>query len=284
MAQTGSITIVPDKTNKFGVGCRFFFYDQQSSGKTYLFDLGADAVFNTEGFALSLSGNASILNYQKQNGKFISPGFVTGTGVIGYYKTAEVSKVTGNFNVQLHTSPILCAGGDVGLDLRASNNWKVWIGTQQNPIAVKVLCKNFLSNTAFMDVSNSGFTAGLGMNVDISAKSPWVQFTGIKVRGFADLAFGYNALVSLEWDPAFKINEASVSAWLSAAIGVDYETAAGQHSLTLAGVSMSGELTYKSNPDAEIHGEMSGSITLVGFTVDMDLPVHYSLSKKEIIN
>jgi hypothetical protein len=284
MKKTDTTTVVPDITNKFGVGCRFFFYDQQSTGKTYIFDLGADAVFNNGGFAIQLSGNASVLNYQKQDGKYKSPGFVTGTGVLGYYKTSEVTKVAGNFNVTLNTSPLICAGGDVGLDLKSPDNWKVWVGTQQTPIGVKVLCKDFLSNTAYMEVSNSGFQAGLGMNVNISARSPWVQFTGIKVRGFANLAFGYNAYASVEWDPTFKINEASVSAWLSAAIGVDYETAAVANSLTLAGVSMSGSLTYKSNPESEIHGQMSGSITIIGFNVGLDLPVHYSLSKQEIIN
>lgn len=135
-----------------------------------------------------------------------------------------------------------------------------------------------------MEVSNSGFQAGLAMNVAISAQSPWLEFTGIKVRGFAALNFGYNASTSISWDPTFTINEATISAWLSAAIGVDYETPATSGSLTLAGISLAGTLTYKSQPESELHGSMSGSITVIGFNLGFNTPVHYSLSQQQIIN
>ena len=284
MKRTGTTTVVPDKQNKFGIGCKFYFYDQASSGKTFMFDLGAEAEFNEGGFFIQLVGDASVLNYQKTNGKYHPPGFVTGSGSLGYYKTPECSKVAGNFSVKLNTEPIICAGGDVGLDLRGPGNWKVWVGTQQNPVGVKILCKDFLSNTAFMQVSNSGFTAGLAMNVAISAHSPWIQFSGIKVRGFAYLNFGYNAYTSISWDPTFTINEATISAWLSAGIGIDYETPVASSSLTLAGISLSGTLTYKSQPESELHGSMAGSITVIGFTLGFNTPINYSLSKQEIMN
>lgn len=285
MKKTGATTVIPDKTNKFGVGCKFDFYDQQSSGKTYMFALGTEAEFNEGGFYIQLTGDASVLNYQKNTaGKYIAPGFVTGTGTLGYYKTPECSKIAGNFSVKLNTEPIICAGGDVGLDLRGPSNWKVWVGTQQNPIGVKILCKDFLSNTAYMEVSNSGFQAGIAMNVAISAQSPWIEFTGIKVRGFAYLNFGYNASTSISWDPTFTINEATISAWLSAGIGVDYETPATSGSLTLAGISLSGTLTYKSQPESELHGSMSGSITVIGFNLGFSTPINYSLSQQQIMN
>lgn len=284
MKKTGTTTVVPDKTNKFGVGCKFYFYDNATSGNTYLFDLGAEAEFNDGGFYIQLAGSASVLNFTKVNGRYQAPGFITGTGTLGYYKTPEYSKIAGNFNVTLNTAPIICAGGDVGLDLKGPNDWKVWVGTQTNPIGVKILCKDFLSNTAFMQLSNSGFTTGLNMNVSLSAESPWVQFTGIKVRGFASMDFGYNAYASVEWDPTFKINEASISAWMSAAIGVEYETSVGNGSLTLAGISLAGILTYKSTPESELHGSMSGSITVIGYSLAFNTPVHYSLSQQQIIN
>jgi hypothetical protein len=284
MQRTNPTTVIPNNQNKFGIGCKFYFYDSQSSGKTYLFDLGAEAEFNQGGFSIQLVGNASVLNYQKTNGKYQAPGFITGTGTLGYYKTPECKKVAGNFSVKLNTEPLICAGGDIGLDLRGPNNWKVWAGTQQNPIGVKILCKDFLSNTAFMEVSNTGFQAGLDMNVHITAQSPWIQFTGIKVRGFANLDFGYHAYTSISWDPTFTINEATISAWLSANIGVDYETSAGSNSLTLAGISLSGTLTYKSQPQSELHGSLAGSITVLNLNLGFNTPVNYSLSQQQIIN
>jgi hypothetical protein len=284
MKKTGPSTVVPDNSNKFGLGCRFYFYDQATSGKNYLFNLGADAEFNNAGFAIQLAGDASFFNYQKQNGKYKAPGFITGSGTMGYYKTVETSRIAGNFNTTLHTQPILCAGGEAGLDLRGSSNWKVWIGTQQNPLGAKVLCKDFLSNSAFLTLSNTGCVAGLGMNVNISAKSPWIELTALKFRGAASLQFGYNTLVNVQWEPDFKLNEASVSAWASAAIGIEYQTAANSNTLTLAGVNLSGALTYKSSPEAELRGTMSGGITILNYNLSFDLPVNYSLSKQQIIN
>jgi hypothetical protein len=285
MKKSGPTTVVPDKSNKFGVGCKFYFYDQQSKGKTYIFALGAEAEFNDGGFSIQLVGDASVLNSQKNAaGKYKSPGFVTGTGVLGYYKTPQYSKIAGNFTVKLNTEPILCAGGDVGLDLKSPNDWKFWVGTQENPIGVKVLCKDFLSNTAFMEVGNAGFQAGLNMNVNISAQSPWIEFSAIKVRGFSYLQFGYSAYTSIEWDPSFKLNEASISAWLAAAIGIEYQTAAASNTITLAGVSLAGTLTYKSVPESELHGSMSGSITVLNYSLGFETPVNYSLSKQQILN
>ncbi len=284
MKKLAAQTVLPDHTNKFGLGCSFTFFDQQSSGASMILALGAEAEFNDGGFYIELNGNASMMNFQKLNGKYKSPGFVTGTGSIGYYKTPEVSKVAGNFDVQLHTQPLLCAGGNAGFDLRGSNNWKVWVGTQESPFAVKLLCKDFLQNTAYLQVGNSGFSAGLSCNVDVNARSPWIQCSGIKVRGFASFGFGYNVVTSIEWEPAFKITEATVSAWVSAALGIDYETLGASSSLTLAGVSLAGTLSYKSQPESELHGALSGNITVVGFSVGFDTEVHYSLSQQKILD
>lgn len=283
MKKTGE-AMIPDATNKFGVSCNFTFIDQQSSGATIILSLGAEAEFNDGGFAIQLNGNASMLNFRKTGQKYASPGFVTGTGSIGYYKTADYSKIAGNFNVQLNTQPVLCAGGSAGFDLRGPSDWKVWVGTRPDPFAVKLLCKDFLMNSAYVEVGNSGFAAGIKANVNVNAQSPWLEFTGIKVRGYASFAFGYSVTTAISWEPAFQITEATVSAWISAALGVEYQTAAGQGSLTLAGVSLAGTLSYHSQPESELHGELSGSITVVGFTVGFETPVHYSLSKQQILN
>lgn len=284
MKRNSPTNVIPDNSNKFGMGCKFYFYDQASSGKTFLFDLGAEAEFNDGGFYIQLAGNASVLNFTKINGRYKSPGFVTGTGTLGYYKTPECKKVAGNFSVVMNTSPLICAGGDIGLDIKGANDWKFWIGTQQNPIGIKILCKDFLSNTGYFQMNQSGFQTGLYMNVALAAQSPWLQFSNIKVRGFANFSLGYSAYASVEWDPSFKINEASIAAWLSANIGVEYETNVGSGSLTIAGVNLSGNLTYKSTPQSELHGNMAGSITVIGYNIGFSTPVNYSLSEQKILN
>lgn len=282
MNKTSSVTIVPSANTKFGLGCKFYFYDQPGAGKTYLFDLGAEAQFDMGGFALQLNGNASVLNKQQQ-GKYVSPGLVTGTGNLGYFKTPECSKLAGNFSVKLNTEPILCAGAEMGLDIKSPQDWKVWLGTPQQPFGVKVLCKDFLSNTSYLEASNKGFSAAFNMNVNLSAKTPWIETSALKFRVFANLQAGYAFKTALVWEPSFQIQEASFAAWLNAAIGADYQVSGNTSSITVAGVAMSGDLAYKSQPEAELHGSLAGSITLLGYNLKFDAPVHYSLSKQQII-
>jgi hypothetical protein len=106
----------------------------------------------------------------------------------------------------------------------------------------------------------------------------------VKVRGFASLQFGYNAFAAVTWEPSFAISEASISAALSAAIGIDYETSATSGSITLAGVNLAGTLSYKSQPQSEIHGSLDGGITVIGQNINFSLPVHYSLSEQKILD
>jgi hypothetical protein len=284
MKKTGNV-VIPDNTNKWGIGCKFYFYDKETSGETILFDLGAEAAFNDGGFSVQLAGNVSMLNFTKVAGKFRAPGLITGTGTLGYYKTPQYKKVAGVFTVKLNTDPLLCVGGELGFDLRTPENWKAWVGTQQNPVGIKVICKDFLTNTGYFEVKQSGFTAGLNMNVNISAQSPWLEYTGIKVRGFAYLNFGYHAGLAIDWDPALKINDATISASLAAAVGIEYQIAdAATNTLTLAGVNLSGSLTYKSSPDAELRGSMGGNITILNYNLAFTTPVKYSLSKQQIVD
>lgn len=284
MLKTGSQTVVPDRAHKFGIGAKFIFYDQATSGGSYIFDLGAEAQFEDGGFAIQMVGNASLFNYSKTAGKYHGPGFVTGTGTLGYYKTADVSKVAGNFNVQFNTQPLLCAGGAVGLDLRSPSDWKVWAGTPQSPIGVKLLCKDFLSNTAHFTASQSGFSAGLSMSVNVAAQSPWIEFPAIKVRGAAQFGLGYAAAASVEYSPNFKINDASVAAYVYANLGIEYQTSVTSNTLTIAGVTLSGALTFKSQPEAELHGQLAGSITVLNYDLAFTTPVNYSLSKQKILD
>jgi hypothetical protein len=65
---------------------------------------------------------------------------------------------------------------------------------------------------------------------------------------------------------------------------VEYQMAGSSTTLVLAGVALSGQLVYKSQPDAELQGELAGNISLAGYQVAFKAPVNYSLSKQAIIN
>lgn len=284
MKMNAALKVYPDPTNKFGIGARFKFYDQQSSGRSYVFDLGADANFNEGGFAIALNGNVSLLNTIKQNGKYKAPGFITGTASMGYYQTPTQRKIAASLNVQFQTSPLLCAGGEAGMDLQTPANWRVWIGSKEKPIGVKILCKDFLSNSAYLEASQSGFKADLSMNIDLKIRSAWIETNQFKFRGFSNFKLGYSAQTSVEWEPDFRLNDASFSAWVLADLGLDYEISGSTGQLVLAGVALSGQLSYKSQPDAELKGELAGNIKLAGYALTFKAPVKYSLSKQAILD
>jgi hypothetical protein len=118
----------------------------------------------------------------------------------------------------------------------------------------------------------------------VKARSPWLVFTNIKVRGLASYEFSYNIFTSLSWDPTFKINEATVNATVNAALEVEYETNSVSNTINLVNVALSGELTLKTSPAAELHGNMNASITILNYAIAYSTGVHYDLSSKQIIN
>ena len=144
----------------------------------------------------------------------------------------------------------------------------------------KLLCKDWLSIEAFVEAQNTGFKAGLDLNIDIQAKSPWLDFGIVEVRGTAAFYLHLNALVDLSFEPEFRLNEAYVYLSAGASIGVDWETAANSGHFTVAGIAVAGYGHYKAAPEGHLSGGMSGTVTVLNIDCGISLNVNYDLGNQ----
>lgn len=275
MKKMGNPVPMPDESVNYGVRAGMFLFDTPTKGKIIKFDLALGVEFNSGNFAIQLDGNAVIGNYN-------SFSIATATGTLGYYSADK--RFQGDFSVIFNTSPLLCAGGAMGVKVDGINHtWEVFIGKKPTPIEAKILCKDNLKSGGYFDMKNAGISAGFFLNVSVDAETPWIGDDAFKVKGWAYFGFGIDAYTDIAFEPSFKIADAYISVWANAGIGFDYQTKVTNGSVTIAGVSLSGSLLYKSHEKAEVHGQMDGSVTILNISVDVGMHVDYDIDNKQKI-
>lgn len=268
---------VPCRRNKLGLGVKFQFSDIPMTGKIVKLDMQLEVIINDGAWAMEMYAQAKVGNKGGTSGNF--PPIATATGIMGYYSALKTFK--GEIVVEFNTSPLLCAGGKIKFHFDGLNHtWYVSAGTQQEPIFAKLLCKDWLSVSAFVEAQNTGFKAGLDINIDIKAKSPWIDFGVVEVRGTAAFYFKFNSYVDLQFEPDFRLNEAYVYLSAGASIGIDWKTAVKSDSFTIAGIAIAGYVHYKSVPEGNLSGGLSGSVTVLGISCGINLNVNYDLGNR----
>jgi len=268
----------PCRLNKLGLGVGFDFIDSPGSGKFVKLHLQLEVIINEGAWAMEMYTKANVGN--KGGASSMLPPLATAVGIIGYYSAIKTLK--GEIVVTFNTSPVLCAGGTIKFKFDGyAGTWYVSAGTQEKPIFAKLLCKDWLSITTFVEAQNSGFKAGLNLNIDIQAKSPWADFGVVKVRGTAAFYIKLDAYVDLAFEPEFKLMEAYVYVAVGASIGIDYDTELGdeQH-FTIAGIALAGHVHYKAAPEGNINGGLSGTVTVLGISCSMNMNVNYDLGNQ----
>jgi|GEM_PF-1441736 len=269
----------PCRLNKLGIGVTFDFIDVPSTGKFVKLHMQLEVIINEGAWAMEMYTQAKVGN--KGGAASSLPPIADAVGIIGYYSAIKTFK--GQIVVTFNTSPLLCAGGTIRFKFNGQDGtWMVSAGTQAEPIYAKLLCKDWLSITTFVEAQNSGFKAGLNLNIDIAAKSPWLDFDVVKVRGTANFYLIVDAYVDLQFEPDFKLMEAYVYISAGASIGVDYETALsnGVKHFTIAGIALAGHVHYKAAPEGNINGGMSGTITVLNIDCGLSLNVNYDLGNR----
>jgi len=207
------------------------------------------------------------------------PPIATVTGIMGYYSALKSFK--GEIDIVFNTSPLLCAGGKIKFDFDGLNHtWYVSAGTQQDPMFAKLLCKDWLAISAFVEAQNTGFKAGMDLNIDIQAKSPWIDFGVVEVRGTAAMYLQFSALVDLSFEPDFRLNEAYIYLAAGASVGIDWETAANSGHFTIAGIAVAGYAHYKAAPEGNLSGGLSGTVTVLNIDCGIDLNVNYDMGNR----
>jgi hypothetical protein len=275
MKRMGNPQPTPDNTVNYGMKAGMLMFDTQSKGKILKLNLGLGAEFGGGNFAIQFEGVADV-------GNTSSFTVATATGTIGYYSADK--RFQGVFSLRFNTEPLLCAGGEMGIKVDGKNNvWEVYVGKKVSPLAVKILCKDNLMSAAYFEMKKTGIEAGFMKNVSVEAESPWIGGDNLSVKGWANFGFEIDAYANISFEPSFKINDAYISASASAGIGFDYRTPVDDGSVTIAGVSLSGSLLYKNHERAEVHGDMSGTVTIFNVEFGVNMAVHYDIDSRQKI-
>ncbi len=270
--------VEPCRQNKLGLGLRFQFTDMPINGKIAQMEMQLEVVINSGAWSMEMAVVAQVGNFTFQQREL--PALATCTGIMGYYSAINTFK--GQMDVKFNTSPILCAGGQMAFNFDGLNKtWFVYAGTRANPIYAKLLCKDWLSITSFVEASNQGFSAGVNLNVDIKARTPWLRVAGVRFRGFAEMYIKIDTYLEIDFAPSFRFNEAYVYLSSGAALGVDYQVLGGEEKrFTLAGVAVGGYVHYKAAPEGYIRGGLEGEITIIGIKCGFDLNVNFDLGNR----
>ena len=282
MRQNNS-TMVPDATNKYGMGCVFYFFDMPTSGKTWLMNAGLDVVINENGFNTEMTTDASILNFRKVGTRYVAPGLISGKGTLGYYKGQNATHFSGNVMAKLNTEPILCLGGNMGFDLETPQKWSFWLGTPTSPIGFKVLCKDNLQHTGYFQLHHSGMELQLKKLIHFSAASGWINVSGVKIKGAVSFSSGYELTTAVEWEPQFLIKDATFKINAAGNLVLTVDASGTQKVYTLAAADFTGQLQLKSQPDMELHGNVSANVQVLNYSFTFTTDVHYNLSKQQMI-
>lgn len=277
----------PADSVKFGAGLQMFLYDTPSSGAILAFDVGAEISVLEGGFLFEMYGNAGVGNGKitvsadigngensRKSVDVFSGSLVTATGYLGYNSIEK--HILGNFKVVFHTSPLLCAGGEMNIDVKPGS-WFVSVGTREKPIFIDMLCTKHPQFKGWLAANNNGLDMGFMAYIHVKAESPWIGIPGFKVKPWVEveLDFGTTAIVAFK---PFAIEEARI--WLDfyAGIGVKYKNIFVNGNTTIASVNLGGEVLFRTTPKTYFKGELHGRVVVFDIGVGFNMEVEHEFS------
>jgi hypothetical protein len=260
---------LPDPDTKYGVGLRAFFFDTPGKGATVVFNVGLELAFMERGFIMQLDGQADVGN-TIEGGKVVKS-IITAKGLMQY--NSEEKHFLANLSATLNTSPWLCAGGEFNLDIY-ENKWQVSLGTRDNPIMMRLLCKDFLTAKSWLMINQNGIDLGLVNKCNIDLSTPWIGPSACQIKGYVKIDFEFGATTVIIWKPQFGVQEAKVWLDLLVALGIEYKTFFNSGNMVIASVGLGGSLAFGTMPQTYLRGKMYGNVTVmncgIGFDMDVD--------------
>jgi len=257
---------MPDINTNFGINVEMHLNDISTKGEVIQLIVGTEFVFYDDYFTIQINGDIKAGNREGYS-------LITGDGYLNF--SSSTGHIIGQFNVIANTAPIICAQGQMGVEIKGSNDWNVYIGKRETPVYIKLICKDNLALESWFDIGNTKLDLGIRANYQLSARSKWFRAAGRDWSLFAGIGFGFEASTIVLWNP-FGINDAliEVSSW--AEIGADWEKDNGDTgTFTLVSVSLYGMLNFATVPDPFIKGELAGHVEICNIGVDFDLEMDH---------
>ncbi len=270
----------PDEATKFGAGLDLYCLDQ-TMGASLRLKATAELTIYEDYFNMEIRGDMGVgFKEAKADYDFatIKP-TVVGTGFIGY--NSKDKQLLGEFNVYTNMSPVLCAGGQMGI-LVKQGYWNVYIGKKSDPIVAKLLCLDAIKFQSWFDLSNEKLELGLQQDVSLWARSPWFNVLNYEVQPYLGFEYHFLAEATILFKPTFKIQEAILDMEVYAAIGTLYKNKVSgkEGDWVLAGAYFAGGAHYKNtDTEAYIKGHLEGKLILVGISIGVDMDLHKDLKQ-----
>jgi hypothetical protein len=277
MRRVSNGVYLPADSVKFGAGLQLFLFDTPSKGSIIAFDIGAEITILDGGFIFEMYGNAAI-----GNGNVVVAGvdfgkksLIFATGYLGYNSIEKHFVAT--LSILFNTKPLLCAGGEMGVDIKPGH-WEIYVGKKATPIFVDMFCTGSPQFKGWFDANNDGIDMGLLAYIHIIAESPWIGFTGFKVKPWFEFKFDFGCTAIIDFKPKFGVEEAHVWLDIYAGIGVKYQFLFSSGNLTIAAINLGGEVLFRTIPKTYIMGELHGRVTVFNIGVGFSLKVEHTFS------
>ena len=268
--EAGSDTYRPNKSTRFGAGLELELFDTPSEGKSIVFQMGMELALLKNGFMYEMSGKAWMGNKLDEKTNEVNSSVGEAEGFLNF-NSAE-SHFLGNFSATVEKTPMLCAGGEMIVDI-TKKDWRVAIGSRPEPIYVDPLCTGNPIFQGWFDVSNKKLDMGLIYGFDFKAQSGWINIGICKFRPWAQVTFEMGATTIVLWQPQFDVEEAHVWVDIYVGVGVKYKCTFSKGNLTIASVNVGGELEFATIPETKLTGKAHGKITVLNQSFGFNLKV-----------
>lgn len=272
---------LPTDTVNFGAGLGLWIIDGSTGGETLKLKVDAEVVIMDDDFELQIRGKIAVKSKDKDKNASFDQALTTGEGFIGYSTINR--QLIGAFNVTTKVTPLLCASGELGLNVYPGF-WNVYAGKKETPIITKLLCENALAVNSWFDISNTHLQFGVESQFDFSARSPWFKIGPRHWSPYASFGWHFLAELDMEYKPAFIIHNAQILMHIYAGLGVAWENrnSAGEVTnsgdFTFVSVELYGNVQYSQNTvESKFQGQLAGNVTVLSIDIGFDVNVNKSL-------
>ena len=270
----------PDPNINFGVGVDMWVVDAVSLGESVKLDVSADVMVAEDYFTMAVRGDVAVASKNNGQSEPMDAAVVNGSGFLSFSSLDNF--LIGQFDIQTNISPLVCAEGQLGLEI-GPGSWYVYAGKQTDPIVAKILCVDLLTVNNWFEISNQNLKFGIQSNVSLGGRTPWFKI----VRYWSPYAdFGWDFLVNLDMDfkPQVKINDAQLYIHVWGGVGVDWQKRNGdgdvsdEGTFVFASIDLEGNVHYHQDvSSATFQGSLAGEVTVIGLTLGFDLQMNKTM-------
>ncbi|HBS85030.1 MAG: hypothetical protein A2W91_07325 [Bacteroidetes bacterium GWF2_38_335] len=261
--------IIPDAAVNFGAGLHMVFFDAVNAGHNLRIEAGTTVVVQESGnYDLEFSGNVQAKSPNPQLLTIDNSAVVKGSLDFSY--NSESDHFLGLAAVEIN-NPGLCASADMAVDVKPGE-WSLRVGSPENKVVFLPGCTGW-APTGWLNLTQTDAEIGLGLSFSAMARTPNpISIGAYRVTPFAGFYAAAGISAKVQYNPVFRIKEASVWAEAWAGIGADWTRGDDSGTWTLAEAYISGSAGVIFDPKPiKVEGRLAGEITILCISADFEM-------------